>query len=480
MSVNSQKQIFLDNESIKLANTCLENIDEFNRQEAIDTWVKAQAEIFWNYKGRNEQEEFEEKQDYFKARSLLAFYIGDATFEDCRHDNACIFNKFSSKHFDLLQSISLHDYIEHKSFLNWCSRTPSHSLSSQGDKYADFTNACSWIRKSFSKCTRCSFSPGSDTWKNICKHDVILNLDRSIVNMLTSGVRVADTYINYLTNFNRSLICLFDGQKVAWKDICNLLDFCFEHPQNVTMFEVFLIRAILSVHLNCLYEQLVTIKDIISIEDIKEIQAWTIWFQNGCSKQKDNHAVEDWHDAKRYLAFVLTDYLIQQSHSVHYAGLLSNLDVDRIHLLQSLTVHEYTVYKVISDKLSKNDGAFYSHNVSQSEIDIVLKELTTKTFKGKVKSFNALDLVRKLLELTQSSKESISKAKLFALKRITSDYFNHNTILNQHMAEFYDKVFSPTGEMNSNYSNIRLKIPLRQSKYVVSTFEFLFCETVCS
>jgi len=479
MELTREMKAFLDDKSIRHARTCSENIEDFRHEKEVRNWVKTQSEILWNYKGGKSQIENDQKGDYYNSEKLLSYYIADTIFSDCKRKGKCIFTEIGSRHLELLQSLSLQSFCDHKSYLQWRNRSPDGELSSSIEKDADFQFACSWVRNTMVHCSQCMSTINAEGWKSLCSHEVILNLYRCIVKMMISGSRIDSSYTSYLTKFNNCLAGLLDGNAVEWEELKDVLSYGFGEQSNVSLFEIILMRAILCNHIASIYREFIDGKNELSLPAIRKVQAWLIWFQKGGGDQDASVQEEDHHDAKRYLAYILADDIILHCRENQGWCMLEKLDKEKVRLLQSLSIQEYLQHKVHSRKQKNSYGAFLPDKITREDIDKELTELMTS--RKCCKRDNGIrDTANRLLRCSEINKETIASAKMFTLRRMNVCTPAQKNNLAYHMKEFYDQFFTDgPAEMDQSFE-IDLPLPIHESKYIVNAFELIISNVVCS
>lgn len=360
----------LDAKAEEWAKACLKCIGAFEDDRAVDRWVELQAQFLWRYKKRLQQSPEDQLEDYLTARAHFAYLVSDAAMA-CHQPSSCICELYSSNHFRQMQSLTLERYLQIKSYLRWTGRTDKLRTSTLAEAEEDYNAVLALFREMMGKCSWCQYAPRAVFWKNACSQDVISRFNHMVV------LRIGETsliqgYPRYVTSFLHGLHALRTGEEVAWNHLAAILWFLGKHPFAVSMFEVLLVRAMLADHFGRLYSNLLQCS--IPVGDLVEPQAWYFWFLKGCPEQTSDQQRDDYQEAKRYLAFVLSKHVFARGAQLTSSP-LNFATSKHILLLQSLSLREYLYHDVVARQLENKRRHLQEVKIGAAEIETSLADL---------------------------------------------------------------------------------------------------------
>lgn len=442
----------LDDIANKFARESIDNIDEFYDESDIKKWIETQANILWRYKKKPIQEHTEKEQDYFCARSYLGYLMSDAVLTGYQCQKRCILQRYSPTHLNLIQSLSLEDYLQNKAYLNWIYRS-GKKLSSIQDRFIDYKKAIIQLREAICLCNWCQCAPEKSFWKKLLasypsdsKLFTLHNYTHSVISRIAITFSLTE-YINFSDVFYKGLYSMSEGKAISWNNLKNLLCFSSLYPAVVTVFEYILIRAMLSDYMGRLYEKAVS--NCILTHELIEPQAWLFWYMKDCPKQSDVEMKKDYCNAYSYLAYICIKKLLNMLLENNKIS-VESLSKNQLNLLQSLTLHEYLAHAAMANYMYNKEKLGYCIELNANDLKNELLKLINN-MRGVSNNKDIANRNKLTRVLSGMNYRELYKDKLTRLNRLG---VNNPTQLNQlkkHIEQFYKKYRAPTNILNYQY-----------------------------
>jgi hypothetical protein len=453
---------------------CLERMADLRKEHVVQTLALAKAKLNWARKGRPDQDSRGTDDDYFTARRFLAYLVGDALFGRCVRRTSCILRVFGVRHFELLQSITLKDFLETKAYLTWSARCSSAAMSNDVEQIRDYVTACTQLRQALAKCNLCSLAPRAHYWKHVWSSTITNNHDRRIASAFATPRPPHDQYGLYVARFREALGQLVeDDGTVDGTTVRFLVDFILTTPHAVSLFEVLAIRAMLARHYRRVYERFLSLGADRSVRDAIEEQAWLEWTLKGAPPRGQDGMADDFHEAKRYLAYLLADTC--WSGRRPNAVALNALDPERAQLLQGLTVAEYLTHKLYGEWLSTKPDPSEPFGVTDDALSSALSRLLAIVQGQSAATVAAATSLHDALRHACAQPTAVRRAKQNTLHRLAKTGEAYGRTLESHMREFYEFERTTDGAA-SGRSCLRFDRP--EAAYVVNVLELLLAEEI--
>lgn len=293
----------------KHADDFRENITEFKHDFNIETWVNIQAKINWEYKGSPTEQRCDEQDCDFHLANQQFRYLLAANILQHFPQQECLLRHYTVPYHKYLQGITIQQFLEMQAYFNWVDRTERREISTAEQWREDYLSACQSLRHALYHCIRCPHGSSRDQWSALSSSDLRLGLDSSIVQMITAHHTVlCIDYVRFFTTFRRNMEAFFAGDPIPWEELTFLLEYLWQAPYAISMFQMLVIRALTADHFTRLYRQL--LEDGNGLHDITKKLAWLFWYSKGSPDQWDLEARDQDYDvARQDLAYTLADML---------------------------------------------------------------------------------------------------------------------------------------------------------------------------
>lgn len=345
-----------------IAQTFIEQFYDIRSDDTIDLCATYQASIFWLLKNCPSQTLGSQDKDYFDARRYIGFLISDNILTTCSKDGSCPMLKLSETHLNLMQSLTLIEHIHDRAYLGWIERTGKTFSSSENEQREDFYRACNYIYKSVALCNDCPNLTDFNYWKSIY-NSVRGNHEHNILKTLRESATSNDIdglirYVSYIFKFLSLTENFFTGEfNLSWQELRALLYFTHDRPNLTTIFELIILRVLISVKFSEYIKKSISynqnntkVQDDTVIDDFIDAQAWLFWFMNLCQNQNEQSKLDDFHSARRYVAFLIAENILDDQDDSSIMVKCLSLSTKQIQLLRGLSFDEYCQYRAYTHR----------------------------------------------------------------------------------------------------------------------------------
>jgi hypothetical protein len=464
---NPDKEV-LEDAANKLANKLLEKVEIFNNDDKLDLFVKAQAKIFWCYKDCKDQDEYGQLEDFYSAKSYLGYLLSGHLLKACDNSGQCLISNFSSATMQLLQFMSISQFVNQKAYMRWLYRSGKKQYSTQDEYINDYLDAEKIIRKGVLRCIGCPNALKMNLWKAKCTTSVFSS-HAHFVLLTLKKLEILDYRISrYVASFTKALDLFLKEKEIPWELIQNLLLGIHNYPQAISMFEVLLIRAMITKHLDDIQSTLSTKTG--NVEKLIQEYAWINWFNKGCPENQSNGSqLDDYCHAKRYVACIIADNIFK-SCKVSSGCYLQSLNEEIINILLSVSLEEYENFDYCKKSLLLFNISYAGQNNDKSNSmlsNCICKRITTcdpEMYSCTHKK--ALALLRK------QNIETVKKAKENTLMRLNKKNDQNIQLLDAFITYYYSVINTENVQKVENVF-IKDNELLIKSKSVINLLEFI-------
>jgi hypothetical protein len=221
-----------------------------NVNERINTWIEAQARLFWHIKKNPNQTNKEQKDDYHNAKRYFAFIIAYNAINDCRKSSACPLYKLTNTHIDYLECLTVYEFVLLDAFLAYLSNDNRSKYSST--HLEDYFNATNLVDSSLCGRFTNQIPPTLEHWHELLiKREPLPKEKKKEVKKVALARNSLDNDKNlemldyYLLEVYENLRDIILNPESCMPDQINQLSqilmlHIYKYPHNVNMFEYML------------------------------------------------------------------------------------------------------------------------------------------------------------------------------------------------------------------------------------------------